>query len=196
MKIKMLKAMINNFQNFRSEYGGTNTNPEDQLVPNVPPLFYQNEPKENKPRQKTSVAGAGTMSRGGKGVLKTGTLGKKRKRIAMPGTPMPKKPTGKVNDSPDYEFSTLPPPPDYDLNESNDIMEEMPPPPPPTPGNLFEILPGGGGGHGAKIILHYEKIFLIFNLEIFEICGFKNFKIESEVVNISVGYSVHSVALE
>ena len=117
----MLKAMINNFQNFRSEYGGTNTNPEDQLVPNVPPLFYQNEPKETKPKQKvsvTSVAGAGTMSRGGKGVLKsrntptaTGTLGKKGKRIAMPGTPMPKKPTEKVNDSPDYEFSTLPPPP-------------------------------------------------------------------------------------
>ena len=72
----------------------------------------------------------------------------------------------------------------------------MPPPPPATPGNLFEILPGGGGGHGAKIILHYEKKFLIFNLEIFEIYGFKNYKIESEVVNISVGYSVHSVALE
>ena len=142
----MLKAMISNFQNFRSEYGGTNTNPEDQLVPNVPPLFYQNEPKETKPKQKvsvTSVAGAGTMSRGGKGVLKsrntptaTGTLGKKGKRIAMPGTPMPKKPTGKVNDSHDYEFSTLPPPPDYDLNESNDIMEEMPPPPPPMMDNF------------------------------------------------------------
>ena len=139
----MLKAMIKNFQNFRSEQSGTN--PEDQLVPNVPPLFYQNEPKETKPKQKvsvTSVAGAGTMSRGGKGVLKsrntpiaTGTLGKKGKRIAMPGTPMPTKPPGRANDknsqNPDYQFSTLPPPPDYDANESNDFMEEMPPPPPP-----------------------------------------------------------------
>ena len=50
--------------------------------------------------------------------------------------------------------------------------------------------------HGAKIIMHYDKNFLILNLEIFEIYGFKNYKIESEVVNISVGYSVHSVALE
>ena len=160
VKIKMLKAMIKNFQNFRSEYSGTNTNPEDQLVPNVPPLFYQNEPKETKPKQKvsnagsdTSVAGAGTMSRGGKGVLKnrntpiaTGTLGKKGKRIAMPGTPMPTIPPGRVNDknsaSPDYQFNTLPkedtlpPPPDYDPNELNDVMEEMPPPPPPMMDNF------------------------------------------------------------
>jgi hypothetical protein len=115
-------------------------------------LFYKNEPKETKPKRKgsdvsyagsdTSVAGAGTMSRGGKGVLKsrntpiaTGTLGKKGKRIAMPGTPMPTKPPGRANDkssqNPDYQFSTLPPPPDYDANESNDFMEEMSPPPPP-----------------------------------------------------------------
>ena len=139
----MLKAMIKNFQNFRSEYSGTSTNPEDQLVPNVPPLFYKNEPKETKPKQKvsdTSVAGAGTMSRGGKGVLKTGTLGKKGKRIAMPGTPMPTIPTGRVNDknsqSPDYEFNTVPAPPDYDPNESNDFIEEMPPPPPPMMDNF------------------------------------------------------------
>ena len=149
----MLKTMINNSQNFRSEYSGTNTNPEDQLVPNVPPLFYQNEPKETKPKQKvsnagsdTSVAGAGTMSRGGKGVLKSrntpivaGTLGKKGKRIAMPGTPMPTMPTGKVNDKNsenlDYHFSP-PPPPEYDPNESDDIMEDMPPPPPPMMGDF------------------------------------------------------------
>ena len=133
--------MIKNFQNFRSEQSGTN--PEDQLVPNVPPLFYKNEPKETKPNQKvsdTSVAGAGTMSRGGKGALKSGTLGKKGKRIAMPGTPMPTIPTGRVNDknsqSPDYEFNTVPAPPDYDPNESNDFIEEMPPPPPPMMDNF------------------------------------------------------------
>ena len=83
-------------------------------------MFYQNEPKETKSKRKISAtgsemsfAGAGTMSRQKRGSFNsrnkpivTGTLGKNRKKIAMPGTPMPTKP--KVNDeNSDYQF--LPP---------------------------------------------------------------------------------------
>ena len=94
-------------------------------------MFYKNEPKETKSKRKISdtsyagsemsFAGAGTMSRAGrKGSFNnrnkpivTGTLGKNRKKIAMPGTPMPTKP--KANDeNSDYQF--LPPlPGNYDF---------------------------------------------------------------------------------
>ena len=88
-------------------------------------MFYKNEPKETKPKRKISdisyagsemsFAGAGTMSRVRKGSFNsrnkpivTGTLGKNRKKIAMPGTPMPTKPPKKDNDeNSDYQF--LPP---------------------------------------------------------------------------------------
>ena len=68
-----------------------------------------------------NFAGSGTMSRQRKGSIKgnnpMGTLGmgkgKKGKRIAMPGAPMPTKPPRKTSantsETSDYRFSTLPP---------------------------------------------------------------------------------------
>ena len=85
-------------------------------------MFYKNEPKETKSKRKVSeagsemsFAGAGTMSRVRKGSFNSrnkpmvsGTLGKNRKKIAMPGTPMPTKPPRKADDeNSDYQF--LPP---------------------------------------------------------------------------------------